>query len=180
MNWLYIKTGELVLLCTVCFYLFSHFLKDVRDRWEEMWDEFKVRPFLMLSFFPIGNCLFPIEHFSAGNFRSALANCFCWSYGNVEGVCSKDCQQFLKRWRAYTNAGGTSHEPNSRFRVFANPAVVVQQHQKGPCLIHRAHGRCVCASYTTVKPRNCCSFVSYLPSVGSTANTLLCGIKHQQ
>ena len=31
----------------------------------------------MLSFFPIGNCLFPIEHFSAGDFRSArlmLAN----------------------------------------------------------------------------------------------------------
>ena len=40
---------------------------------------------------------------------------------NVEGACSKDCQQFLKRWRAHTNAGGTSHEPNSRFRVFANP-----------------------------------------------------------
>ena len=35
-----------------------------------------------------------------------------------------------------------------------SPAVVVQ-HQKGPYLIHRAHGRCVCASYTkTVKPRN--------------------------
>ena len=31
----------------------------------------------MLSFFPIGNCLFSIEHFSAGDFRSAclmLAN----------------------------------------------------------------------------------------------------------
>ena len=111
------------------------------------------------------------------------------------------------------------------------------QHQKGPCPIHRAHGRCVCASHTTVKPRNCCIFVSFLylhldqqpalscvvsntssgatlemslldplsawamclcfihnsqtqkplyfcviplPSFGSTASTILCGIKHQQ
>ena len=47
-----------------------------------------------------------------------LAIFCCWSYGNVEGVWSKDCQQFLKRWRAHTNAGGTSHEPNSINNVF--------------------------------------------------------------
>ena len=28
----------------------------------------------MLSFFPIENCLFPIEHFSAGDFHSACLN----------------------------------------------------------------------------------------------------------
>ena len=50
-----------------------------------------------------------------------VANFFCWSCGNVEGACSKGCQQVLKRWRAHTNAGGKSHEPNSRFRIFANP-----------------------------------------------------------
>ena len=42
-----------------------------------------------------------------------LAIFCCRSYGNVEGVWSKNCQQFLKRWRAHTNGGGTSHEPNS-------------------------------------------------------------------
>ena len=28
-----------------------------------------------------------------------LAKCFSWSYGIVESVCSKDCQQVLKSWR---------------------------------------------------------------------------------
>ena len=46
------------------------------------------------------------------------------------------------------------------FVWYHTPAVV--QHQKGPCLIHRTHGRCVGASYTTVKPRNCCIFVSFI------------------
>ena len=46
---------------------------------------------------------------------------------------------------------------------YQTPAVV--QHQKGRCLIHRAHGRCTCASYTTTttaKPKNCCIFVSFI------------------
>ena len=44
---------------------------------------FFVRPFLTLAFFPIGNCLFPIEHFSAEDFRSACltpGQLFCWSF----------------------------------------------------------------------------------------------------
>ena len=46
------------------------------------------------------------------------------------------------------------------FEWYHTPAVV--QHQKGPCLIHRAYGRCVCVSYTTVNTRNCCTFVSFI------------------
>ena len=127
-------------------------------------------------------------------------------------MCSKDCQQLLKRWRAHTNAvavdlmnqivgSGSSLIPSNDYKnqhtiiqslVDAYPLIeknndtvndvdviepafpkyvllfvwyhtpAVAQHQKGPCLIHRAHGRCVCASYTIVKPRNCCIFVSFI------------------
>ena len=54
-----------------------------------------LRPFLMLAFFPIGNCLFPIEHFSTLEIFVPYVLCWpffcCWSFRNVEGVCSKDC-----------------------------------------------------------------------------------------
>ena len=78
----------------------------------------------------------------------AHGRCVCASYTATFRIFFKQ-QQSNAETAVFLCHSSTFGWINSQYYIvwYQTPAVV--QDQKGRCLIHRAHGRCVCASYTT-------------------------------